>query len=114
LEHAELAIGTPADGIVGKQPLTDFMAECEAANLGLEFDLGGFDKSMNADVAVVIKVREEQRDEQRDEQRGEQRDVVVKFHNRPLHEVIETEKANGEVVPVPAGYFAHGGAASAL
>jgi hypothetical protein len=90
----EFAIAQEHDGILSQEPLLAFMSECKSGGIGLDFELGGFDKAMNADVAVKFVVPH-----------AEQREIVVKFHNRPLHEVVEYEKAHGEVVPVPLGYF---------
>ena len=33
------------------------------------------------------------------------RKAAIKFHARPLDEVIAWEKQHGEIVPVPDGYF---------
>mmetsp|Transcript_3915 Transcript_3915/g.6697 ORF Transcript_3915/g.6697 Transcript_3915/m.6697 type:complete len:230 (-) Transcript_3915:462-1151(-) len=96
LEHAELVVGSEADGVRGKARLREFMAACERDALRLQFDTRALDKAVNADVSVDL----------RDLVLPEAGRLSVKFHQRPLQEVVEYELSHGEVVLVPETYFA--------
>ncbi len=86
LEHCEVVIGSPEDTPEhNRAKLEAFMLN----HPGVSWDLKAIDKDLNADVAVDLP-----------------NSNSVKFHLRPLYEVIEYEIKGGSVVPVPEGYFA--------
>ena len=90
LEHVEFVIGQKEDGCNDTQALTRFIDGCKDSKLTIadKFNYDAMNKSRNADVSVSF-------------------DGVfcVKFHQRPLYEVIELELKEGDVVKVPDGYF---------
>ena len=98
LEHAELVVGEPEDGVAGSEAVVRFVAECEAAGLGLVFSTRALRKEVNADVSLGLELSGGVA-------------ASVKFHAQPLLAVVEYERAHGACDPVPAGYFA--GAAEA-
>ena len=74
----------------------------------LQFDERALCKPLNADVAISLPpLPKEQRAEGGvaavEDAIGP---VVVKFHQRPLYEVVEYEVAHGEVEAVPVDYWA--------
>ena len=75
LEHAELVVGQPGDGVVGRERLQAFVANSRKTLPGLaaKFDFRAFGKDCNPDVSVSFG------------------DIQVKFHQRPLYEVIAYE-----------------------
>ena len=100
LEHAELVCGTEADGVHGDAALRRF------AEAHPQLALSKASKEVNSDYSLVlpsIPLNERVGD-------GEgipfQRDLVVKFHARPLEEVVAYEVANALVEPVPPAYLA--------
>merc|ERR1712008_624723 len=93
LEHAEIAIGSPADGISGDALLTRFI-EAQPASLKTRFDLRHAKKGLNPDVS--LKFGGSSKDDPERE---------VKFHARPLLEVAEREIAEKLAVPVPSDYW---------
>eukprot|EP00927_Polykrikos_kofoidii_P022640 TRINITY_DN21072_c0_g1_i2.p1 TRINITY_DN21072_c0_g1~~TRINITY_DN21072_c0_g1_i2.p1 ORF type:complete len:382 (+),score=67.38 TRINITY_DN21072_c0_g1_i2:78-1223(+) len=99
LEHAELVIGTPEDGFQKKEALTRFIADCQSKKLPLaeRFDKRAMAKDLNADVSVSF-------DAAGDAQEPRNK-FCVKFHQRPLYEVVEEEIKMNAVIPVPPGYF---------
>jgi predicted metalloenzyme YecM len=85
LEHAEVVIGSePAHMLSSKALLESFMA----AHDQVQFDTGGIEKAINADVSVSVPGG-----------------LTVKFHACPIYEVVEYEKKNGLVEAVPPEYF---------
>eukprot|EP00966_Prymnesium_polylepis_P335655 7390995-Prymnesium_polylepis.1 len=93
LEHAEIVVGEPADGVEGNARLLAFMADCAAdSGVSLAFSTEALHKSCNADVSHSFGL-------------AGGRTGTIKFHARPLHEVVEWEKQHGAVEPVPDGYF---------
>lgn len=86
LEHAEVVIGSPADGVYNsRQILTQF----EASYPDVKFDKKAIDKEINADISLSLLSG-----------------MTVKFHSRPLKEVIEEELKGGHFDKVPPDYFA--------
>lgn len=104
LEHAELVVGTPADGLLGNSRLLSFVEACgqdpTLASLHAAFDRRALHKKLNADISVSFSNATHAAT-------GSVTigDVSVKFHQRPLYEVAAYEKAHGAVEPVPLGYF---------
>ena len=92
LEHAELVVGVPADGVFGSKRLESFMEDCQQKGLDIDFDLRALKKEMNADVSVVFTA-------------ADGKEMSVKFHQRPLYEVVAYELEHGHCIPVPEGYF---------
>jgi predicted metalloenzyme YecM len=93
LEHAELVVGQPGDGVEGNAALLRWMAECDsdpAIRLG-PLDTRALHKPINADVSVGLAVAGKR--------------LSVKFHQRPLYEVVAYEISHHGVDPVPEGYF---------
>lgn len=98
LEHAELVVGGADDSCAGNAAVQGFVAECEAAGLELDFSTRALHKDVNADVSLAVVL-------------DGGAAASVKFHARPLLEVVEFERAHGSCLPVPERYWA-GGAAS--
>lgn len=87
LEHCEIVIGEPGQSPLNSRPLLDsFMAQYP--NLRDNFDTKAADKLVNADVCLAVSGG-----------------YNVKFHLRPLYEVIAFEMSQGLVEPVPDGFF---------
>ena len=121
-------MGTAEDGVAGTAGLVRFIERCrEEGRVGegtpLQFDERALCKPLNADVALSLPPLPMERaaasgaaDGVADG--GSARDgvadgvgtIVVKFHQRPLYEVVEFEVAHGEVEAVPAGYWESKGA----
>ena len=84
LEHAEFVIGNinddPHDKILLKQ-MIERMPD-------LKWDIRGIDKDINADISLKLDER-----------------TSIKFHVRPINEIVEYEKQNNIVIPVPIDYF---------
>jgi uncharacterized protein len=86
LEHCEIVIGESSQSPLDSRPLLEaFMAQYPTIT---DFNTKAVDKHVNADVCLDIAGG-----------------YSVKFHLRPLYEVISFEMAQGLVEPVPAGYF---------
>ena len=92
-------MGAPADGMHGEAPLRAFMARQPS----LRFQTGSIGKTINPDVSVHFTacltpcVG--------DGDGPVEREVGIKFHARPLCEVVRYELEHGDVVPVPKDYF---------
>lgn len=84
LEHAEFVIGEINDDPFNNEKLIQFIDD----HKNLKFDTRAINKDINADVSLDIND-----------------DVSVKFHIRPIDEVVRLEKKNNLVVPVPDDYF---------
>lgn len=78
LEHLELVVGNKQDGMVSNKRLLQFMEGCKQNGVKLAFDERAINKHVNADVSVSFK-------------NTEVGNISVKFHNRPLNEVIAYE-----------------------
>eukprot|EP00929_Paragymnodinium_shiwhaense_P031778 TRINITY_DN17733_c0_g1_i1.p1 TRINITY_DN17733_c0_g1~~TRINITY_DN17733_c0_g1_i1.p1 ORF type:complete len:204 (+),score=51.61 TRINITY_DN17733_c0_g1_i1:55-666(+) len=89
LEHAEYVVGTPEDGCEATTRLRAFMKECPA---DIVFDESALSKELNADVGLPLGDYEG-------------RPIRVKFHQRPLEEVVAFELQHGHIDQVPADYF---------
>ena len=93
LEHAEIVVGCPADGVEGSARVRAFVEQCSAdASVDLTFQMEALHKTCNADVSHAFK-------------RADGSAAAVKFHARPIAEVVEWEKSYASVEPVPEGYF---------
>ena len=94
LEHAEIVVGDLADGVEGNARLLAFMEECvQDGTITLtDWKLRALNKEVNADISHAFKL-----------QGG--RKGTIKFHARPLYEVVAWEKEHNAVVAVPPGYF---------
>ena len=92
LEHAELVVGKPSDGVAGSAAVLRFVAQCEAAGLGLALSTRALRKEVNADVSLGLVLSGGVA-------------ASVKFHAQPLLAVVEYERAHGACDPVPEGYF---------
>ena len=89
LEHCEIVIGEANDSPLNNRArLEGFMAMYPSIS---DFDTKAIDKDINADVCLPVSGG-----------------YSVKFHLRPLYEVIVFEQDQGSVVPVPEGYFTRG------
>ena len=99
LEHAEFVVGTAEDGFLGTAALHRFVRSCEAegVTLPLRLPAAGEGKECNADVGAGWRVA----------WGGvpEPRLVSVKFHARPLDQVVAYEIAHGLAEPPPPGYW---------
>eukprot|EP00933_Yihiella_yeosuensis_P032983 TRINITY_DN26678_c0_g1_i1.p1 TRINITY_DN26678_c0_g1~~TRINITY_DN26678_c0_g1_i1.p1 ORF type:complete len:377 (-),score=38.48 TRINITY_DN26678_c0_g1_i1:554-1639(-) len=95
LEHAELVVGKSEDGMHGHARLLAFMEECRAEGVRFQFDTSALKKSINADVSTSFSGLFG----------AVTRDISVKFHQRPLYEVVRHEIQSGLVESIPAGYF---------
>jgi len=85
LEHAEVVIGTENDSIYNSKPqLEDFARQYPA----IQFDEKAMHKEANADLSLTLV-----------------KGMSVKFHMRPVYEVISIEVETGHVVPIPDDYF---------
>lgn len=85
LEHMEVVIGSCESEMLNSRPmLEDFVR----SHPTISFDFKAIDKEINADVSLEL---------------GD--GTAVKFHARPLYEVIAYEISHGAVEPVPATYF---------
>jgi len=93
LEHAEVVVGEPADGPTGNAPLLALMADCAgdpSIELGkgpLSWNTSSLALARNAEISCTWPAH----------------GLTVKFHARPLDEVIEWELANGGVEAVAPG-----------
>ena len=84
-EHAEIVIGDSCvDCVDNKTFLESFVSK----HNGLAFDTRAIDKEVNADVSLKVSER-----------------ISVKFHCKPLYEVIDYEVSHGLVSPVPDSYW---------
>ena len=86
LEHAEMVIGSISDSALGaesKAVLERFVAQCKEGGFKLPFDTRAINKAINPDVSVELNHASS-----RTEQNGK---LSVKFHVRPLMEVVELE-----------------------
>ena len=84
LEHAEFVIGTEHDDPRDTQLLKKMILKYPT----LKFDSRALDKDINADISLEIDSN-----------------TSIKFHVRPIYEIVSIEKRNQLVVPVPANYF---------
>lgn len=93
LEHAEVVVGEPSDGPTGNVALVGFMADCAgdpSVELGkglLSWNTSSLALARNAEVSCTWHAH----------------GLTVKFHQRPLDEVISWEKANGGIEAVAPG-----------
>lgn len=89
LEHAEFVIGTAEDGVHSNARLLEFVAQ----HPELSFDTKAVRKDINADVSL------------RFDSPDIGRTISVKFHNRPLYEVVEYElaQAAASLAPIASG-----------
>jgi len=93
LEHAELVVGVPTDGVEGNTRLLAFMEQCKRdQGITLSFQVDALHKAVNADVSHTFAL-------------ADGRKGTIKFHTRPLNEVVAWEKRHNAVVAVPPGYF---------
>ena len=69
-----------------------FVARCAAEGLALDFSSRALEKPVNADVSLLLAL-------------GAGRRASVKFHARPLLEVVAFERTHGTCEAVPPGYF---------
>ncbi|KAL1511335.1 hypothetical protein AB1Y20_006139 [Prymnesium parvum] len=93
LEHAELVVGLPGDSVEDNKRLLEFMEACRRdPSINLTFKTAALNKPANADVSHEFLL-------------PDGRTGTIKFHVRPLYEVIEWEKSSGNVVAVPEGFF---------
>jgi predicted metalloenzyme YecM len=83
LEHAEFVIGEanddPSDNRLLKQMIETYSS--------IKFDTRAINKDINADISLQVD------------------DTSIKFHVRPIYEIVEIERKNNLVVKVPDGYF---------
>jgi len=84
LEHAEFVIGKENDDPHNSLLLKDFMIKFPS----LKFDSRALEKDINADISLEIDSN-----------------TSIKFHVRPIYEIVNFEKLNQLVIPVPANYF---------
>ena len=84
LEHAEFVIGTEYDDPHEKNLLKEMILKYPTLN----FDSRALDKDINADISLEIDFN-----------------TSIKFHVRPIYEIVNIEKAQKLVVPVPENYF---------
>lgn len=106
LEHAELVIG---GGICGNDALLAFVARCHAEGVLLALDESGLQKESNADVTALLPVPATMPQgsaalHMSAAGAGSQ-EMHVKFHQRPIDEVVAFELAEGVYKPVPENYF---------
>ena len=103
LEHAEFVIGVMGDDLDGSGLLRQFMVRHAhvAGAAGLMWQIDGISKSLNPDVSLcpVLEFAPRQVDV------ASPHSLCVKFHTRPLHEVVRWELQHGAVEPVPSDYF---------
>ena len=97
MQHFEYVIGRKEDGVFNSAPLLQqFMSQypgmsfeyhciCRYAHIGVTFQTRAMHQHLNADVSVEFDDK-----------------TCVKFHARPLSEVIEYEIEEGHVTNVPA------------
>jgi predicted metalloenzyme YecM len=84
LEHVEFVIGSKGDAITGSESkilLEKFIEKCSTSGFLLPFDTRAINKDINPDVSVELSGVS-----------GPQTKISVKFHVRPLMEVIEYEQ----------------------
>jgi predicted metalloenzyme YecM len=99
LEHAEFVVGIAEDGFVGTEALQRFVRSCEegGVTLPLRLPAEGEGKECNAVVGASWRVVW-----------GDSlaaRKVSVRFHARPLDQVVDYEIAHGLAEPPPEGYW---------
>lgn len=80
LEHLEMVVGQPSDTVTGTEAIEGFLNKCEG--LGLAFDRKAMSKEINPDVSLAFT-------------HPRLGAVSVKFHQRPLWEVVEYEIKHG-------------------
>eukprot|EP00239_Pterosperma_sp_CCMP1384_P001642 CAMPEP_0197844766 /NCGR_PEP_ID=MMETSP1438-20131217/1742_1 /TAXON_ID=1461541 /ORGANISM="Pterosperma sp., Strain CCMP1384" /LENGTH=362 /DNA_ID=CAMNT_0043455729 /DNA_START=67 /DNA_END=1155 /DNA_ORIENTATION=+ len=102
LEHAELVVGQALDGVKGTARIRAFVKNCKAEGLDLEFDERALSKGINADVSVTLPPPEGTPPSPLQPSLGP---IAVKFHQRPLYEVVDYELKQGSVELVPEDYF---------
>eukprot|EP00854_Cymbomonas_tetramitiformis_P002830 gene2830-3628_t len=54
LEHVEIVVGSPEDGVEGNQRLLDFMDACRQKGMSFNFDDRALSKTLNADISVTL------------------------------------------------------------
>lgn len=84
LEHAEFVIGNINDDPHDNRLLQEMIKEYP----DIKFDTRAIDKDINADISLKIDDT-----------------TSIKFHVRPINEIVEYEKKHNIVIPVPANYF---------
>jgi predicted metalloenzyme YecM len=107
LEHAELVVCDAACGARGNAGLRAWIEACRAegcmASLLAGLDTRALGKSINADVCVELPAVAVGDGPTRGD--GGPPTLAVKFHQRPLYEVVGIELAEGSGEAVPEGYF---------
>ena len=116
-EHAELVVCDGAAGVKGSAGLHEWIDRCrtedpDEAGIGAMLtriekkDLG---KVVNADVSITLHAHGPRADvavaDGAAPGDGGPPKLCVKFHQRPLREVVAWELANGKVEAVPDDYF---------
>ena len=84
LEHAEFVIGTDIDDAHDNTLLKKMIEQYSS----IKFDTRAIDKEINADIALQVDDT-----------------TSIKFHVSPIYKVVEIEKKNNLVIPVPVNYF---------
>ena len=103
LEHAEVVVGTPEDGCLGHTALRRFAAACAADGVALPLPplpppSPEADAECNAELGVSWQLAWGAH--------AAPRKVSVKFHARPLEEVVAYELQHGLAQPPPPDYWA--------
>jgi len=93
LEHGEIVIGSLGDSISNNKNLKEFVAR----HKDLNFDTRSLNKHLNADVSLTFMVD--------DDPLIPSHTVSVKFHGRPIYEVVKKEIQDNLVERVPPAYF---------
>ena len=91
LGHAEIVVGKEGDSIAGNAVVAAFMERMKERGASFTWNTSAMDKALNADVSHQF------------EYNGGK--ATVKFHTRPLYEVVALEIQHGAVVEVPENYF---------
>ena len=94
LEHAEIVVGTEQDGCTSTEVLNEFLVELRS--LGFVVDTKGLSQRLNANVSLSFDLQGHH---------AVDRVITVKFHQRPIDEVVAYEQLTGQVESVPARYF---------
>lgn len=117
LEHAEIVVCGADAGVQGNAGLVAWLESCRSERLALIDHLdakqGALDKVINADLSATLVAAASKSGEASPKGEGVLALAVdggppvlcVKFHQRPLYEVVAVELESGEVEAVPDGYF---------
>ena len=84
LEHAEFVIGKENDDPHDSRLLKEMISKYPK----LQFDSRALNKDINADISLEIDSI-----------------TSIKFHVRPIYEIVDIEKKSNLVIPVPSNYF---------